>query len=98
MPCRDVIPQGLGINDEEDRAYWLKYPPMLPQRDILEDAPIAKGVLEIERRLHNAMGLLDEIIATLLLDGNAHLFSELPPSWHYAVENWHKRYDGIKEP
>jgi hypothetical protein len=47
---------------------------------------------QLERAYKDLEGFLGTIIATLNVDGNAHLFDGLPEEWHDLVDEWTKRY------
>lgn len=57
-----------------------------------ESYPVTDLVLELERRFAEAEKLLNQIIASLNLEGNAQWFEEMPESWHDLVGHWTKRH------
>jgi len=56
------------------------------------EQPITKQVALLESSHHKISMLLSEVLATLTLEGNQHLFEQVPEDWHLLVELWHKRY------
>jgi len=63
-----------------------------PAEQDMADTPIAATVIELERHCTEAKRLLQEIIASLNLEGNAQWFSDMPEGWFDLVGNWTKRY------
>lgn len=57
-----------------------------------ENTPISILVGEIEQRCVDLERLLQEIVATLNLEGNAKWYSEMPQGWFGLVTQWTERY------
>ena len=57
--------------------------------------PIADSVRALEERCQMAISLVGEILATLQLEGNAHLFNDFPDDWSSLVDNWQRSIQAI---
>lgn len=58
--------------------------------------PVVEQVRRMEAQRRKAVELLGEILATLLLEGNQHVFKDAPEDWHTLVKSWRSRYSRLK--
>ncbi len=68
-------------------------------REMLEPkplSPLAGGVVKLERRCKELSELCGEILTSLRLPGNAHLFEDFPEGWFDLLENWDVRYSRLR--
>jgi len=59
--------------------------------------PVSNNVLELEINHNTLLQLCSEILATLQLEGNAHLFDNFPHDWPVFVGSWQERYEQLKD-
>ena len=59
-------------------------------------SPLADGVVKLERRCSELSELCGEMLTSLQLPGNAHLFEDFPEGWFDLVENWDVRYSRFR--
>jgi hypothetical protein len=81
----------------EDDKY---YDSILEQRrqllqPVTEPLEIAPVVAKLENDYRRCKRLCNEILATLVLDGNSHLFAAFPADWQQRVEAWQQRADKL---
>lgn len=82
------------VNEEIRRELAARLYPKIV--NVEPPSPIADIVRKLERDHTDAMELLGEIVASLNLEGNAHLFAEMPDDWHHLVEHWTKWWRNLK--
>jgi hypothetical protein len=58
--------------------------------------PITDSVRVLEERCAALQDLASEILASIQIKGNAHLFKDFPDGWHTFVDNWQQRLDELK--
>jgi hypothetical protein len=96
MPLHQKLPEG--FDGPTPKAS--KYIDLLFTRVVYDDVPsypITDKVHDLERKYSHLCELTSEILSTLQLEGNAHLFTGFPDDWHAHVEAWQKRFDKVTE-
>ena len=59
--------------------------------------PLTERVMELEERCIGLQELAREMLATLSMEGNAHLFEHMPSSFFDLLEKWTKQYQHLVE-
>lgn len=62
-----------------------------------EGMTLWKQVADLENQRDKLKSLCGEILATILLDGNKHLFQYAPPIWHELVARWEEEFKRINK-
>lgn len=58
--------------------------------------PITELVATLESKHRNAITLLKHMLATLMLEGNQHLFAQMPEDWRLLVKSWYEQYQTLE--
>ncbi len=71
--------------------------PLIPPTQSRPEQPITKQVRVLESRCHKITRLLKHILATLMLEGNQHLFAQMPEDWHLLVKSWYEEHQRLAD-
>ena len=82
----------MAINTKSYSMAQQRYIEILNAKQSESEQPITKQVAALESGHHKLAMLLKHILATLMLEGNQHLFDQMPEDWHLMVKAWHEQY------
>lgn len=91
MPFPSMTEGDFAILRNDDEFY--KSCEQLRQQGEKEELPITNSVATLERKYNTLQIICGEMLSTLQLESNAHLFKNFPQDWHTFVEDWSKRYE-----
>lgn len=87
MPFPSIAPSDIAAL-AEDKVFYNRQ-----QEGKKEELPVTDTVAALERKCNTLQELCGEILSTLQLEGNVHLFKDFPQDWTILVQNWRERYE-----